>query len=270
MPRPSCRHCETIRRCLELTEDDEALEHVCHDVDVDLIELVPSYVDTPGPHYLDEAVAMCRRIARNWTAAQTFVESEDLPDLPGDFLEYMTEVHRRLFDGTHLTFGGRFRHPGEHSAPMGPYGRQLPTSPAEHIEARLRRLHRTRIRPAEVGPPVFGTKEALAHNCAQVLHDFFAIHPFVDGNGRTGRLLLVAIASKRSPFRFRALDVRVDGTAKEQGTEYIRALQRVDEELEQQARGGTGPGDAARAYDPLAEWLAALLVEATTDDEPPT
>ncbi len=107
-------------------------------------------------------------------------------------LRLIRELHARLMDGVRGTQAtpGEFRRTQNWIGPPGATpatARYIPPPPAEMMEclrAWERFLHETAL------PPL--VQIALAH------YQFEAIHPFLDGNGRVGRLLITLFLVERN------------------------------------------------------------------------
>jgi len=105
-------------------------------------------------------------------------------------LDLILDVHRRLLAGTRLEeHGGRLRH---HQNWIGgssynPCSAAFVPPPPEHVEALMSDL------------AAFCSDEALPTVVqAAIVHaQFETIHPFVDGNGRTGRALIHLVLRRR-------------------------------------------------------------------------
>jgi Fic family protein len=105
-------------------------------------------------------------------------------------VELLLEIHRRLFDGTHLAeLGGRFRAQQNWIGGSGynPCSASFVPPPPELVEELMDDL--CTFCNDESLPAV--AQAAIAH--AQ----FETIHPFVDGNGRTGRALIHLVLRRR-------------------------------------------------------------------------
>ncbi len=92
-------------------------------------------------------------------------------------LEIVKKIHRLIMQGIHEE-AGQFRSRQNYitgASKTPPAAREVP----EYMQGWVQALERGDYRPLD---PV--TRAAIAH------HDFEFIHPFADGNGRTGRLLL--------------------------------------------------------------------------------
>ena len=111
---------------------------------------------------------------------------------PGDFVtvEMLLEIHRRLLFGTRLEeYAGRFRESQNWigGSAYNPCSAAFVPPPPEYVEGLIADL----VAFTNEGSLPAVAQAAIAH--AQ----FETIHPFVDGNGRTGRALVHLILRRR-------------------------------------------------------------------------
>jgi Fic family protein len=105
-------------------------------------------------------------------------------------VELLLEIHRRLMAGTRLEeYGGRFRSEQNWigGSDYNPCNAAFVPPPPEYVEGLVNDLFK--FANDDSLPPV--AQAAIAH--AQ----FETIHPFVDGNGRTGRALIHLVLRRR-------------------------------------------------------------------------
>jgi len=100
----------------------------------------------------------------------------------------MLELHRLVFKNS-KTFAGHFRKHGEEVAVIDSIGRVIHRgAPSHNVTTLLKSLAKWYNEYKNEYPPI--VLAAVVHN------QFENIHPFKDGNGRVGRLLLVNILLK--------------------------------------------------------------------------
>ena len=106
-------------------------------------------------------------------------------------LELIKDLHRIVFKNSKLFAGETRQRDGVEVSVVDALGRIVHKgAPASQVDALLRRLARWYHNSNEKYPPFV---------LAAVVHDQFeTIHPFQDGNGRVGRLLLINILLKHN------------------------------------------------------------------------
>ncbi len=131
------------------------------------------------------------------------------------------EIHKRLMSGVR----GKDKHPGEYRRDqvwVGPLGtsmdkaRYLPPAP-EHVSSLMDKLDDFMKNNKDLHPLIA---------CGIIHHRFEAIHPFDDGNGRTGRLLISLFLISRGLLEWPIL--YPSGYFEKNKSDYINALNQVD------------------------------------------
>jgi len=175
--------------------------------------------------------------------------------------------HYRLFGGTGLSFAGQLRR--------------------EEVQDGSGRYQFAGVSPSEVRTALvvlFGnalsgrelqrlTQTQFTTLSAQFLHSYFVVHPFADGNGRTGRLFLLLMARASGSWDYHTFETSGKWRAR-----YRAALRFADRHCGRVPLGDGRPRDCGTSQHPapyayLARWLDSHLLERDWDEvleeEPP-
>jgi Fic family protein len=136
-------------------------------------------------------------------------------EFPREFIsyEFVLELHQRMFATTKPHIAGRIK---EHKVSIEGGGYNIKTLPPDKSELFLRRL-------CDRANDAFASADYSKFLItAEFVVDFLAIHPFLDGNGRTARLLSTYLL-ERSGYHF-ARFYPVDNVILERRSEYYEAL----------------------------------------------
>ena len=221
-------------------------ERLCHQFDFTLVSLFPRRTR-------DDYRAIHERIALDATDATRWAHdigdgSAPLPSLS----DFVREAHSILL----CELGPRagvFR-----NEPVKVGGEGAHAFDGEGFATIAQRMHELAQSAPWPSPDV--TRSELVRWAARFLVRYFRIHPFIDGNGRTGRLVL-EVAAKRSG-RMRFTWTRPERKAKQRRA-YLHALQYAHQHGQHSDR----PRRNALAH--LERWLDAHLSDVTNDDDEP-
>jgi fido (protein-threonine AMPylation protein) len=179
--------------------------------------------------------------------------------------ELALRAHRLTFEGVFL-FAGRVRQPGE-KVYVGHDEHEFAGLDAAAIPSALSELSAT-FGPIDRWPQ---GRRAFAQRAARFLRDFFAIHPFTDGNGRTGRLIVECAASRTGTLRIVPRATSKPRHRARDQREYLCALQEAH-----RRRGLTRAQyafdldqDADDGCTALARWWARQIIEVDAPTEAP-
>lgn len=177
-----------------------------------------------------------------------------LPETARDFLDFLRDVHARIFSSTGLKFAGKFRQIGEPKVFVGHSCHQLEGLDPAKIENALSSLF-----DSVVNVPDYSKvdRKTLLRYAARFLEGFFRIHPFHDGNGRVGRLTIRLMAQTTDRYIFKSFPD--DKKARDR---YVNSLQHAHQHV-----GNTDPYLRRDPFRPLEQWLSTYLVDVIDLDE---
>lgn len=228
----------------------------CALVDNYLAELF--YIETGSPRSFSDLSDSARRIEEAHGKVLHSLKTYSPPQASVDFAPLVKSIHYDLFSCTGLSFAGTFR---STTVYYGTGKNQRMGSPSTEIDPLLIRCFEesSLFKDLELVTP-----ERYARRCAIFLESFFRIHPFLDGNGRTARLILNISAHTSARFRFRQWDN--DKTGK-----YVTALEYAHRHSDPQVAGELR-GEKKDPYPLLEKWLISHLdvVPDTISEVPPS
>jgi fido (protein-threonine AMPylation protein) len=215
-----------------------------------LCKMIDSAVADRHPSLsISELVRMAGDTERGQIAANAAADRRTaFPETWVEFREVSLDLHRLLLRDAEPAVAGRFRSVGERGFYGGEGRHAREGSPSDRIECELRDL-------AEKCQPTKTEDKALFTRWgARFLERFFAIHPFVDGNGRVARLLLDVALRETGRWRF-------DQTRpnSRQRSRYRQALEWAH--LQEPRNGCDGRQPSADPYGRLASWLDRHFID---------
>lgn len=137
--------------------------------------------------------ALTEGLVRATAYAQVSAPENDF----SSFVEYATLLHFYIFSKGERHIAGRFRKSGEDAHFGGEGNHALMGADPSEIESGLREAWAF-LRTCD---PRSQPKWTVATHLAEFLERFFRVHPFVDGNGRVGRLILVATVAQSGRWK---------------------------------------------------------------------
>lgn len=239
MGKRHCSGCARLRASVQPAWRSCNHDRLCRTVDVALIVRYPG--NSIGS-YQERAKEIELGQMR---AYERFQAGEAFPVSGPELLASCAEVHRAIFLTGDPIIAGALR---RQDCTFGQKQHERRGSPPETIQAELRQFH--------PGYPPQTVNEAAWWG-ARLLQRFFAIHPFVDGNGRTARLLLTWGIEESGDLR-----VREDWHTRGEERKYIRAL----EFAHARDPKDNSPAPGANHLRLLSEYLRARIAALAPED----
>lgn len=246
-----CKGCGALRSKVPSFQPSSCKkERLCEKIDRALI-------DRYAGESFESLQGRAQQLQVGFVKGSEFSLRQPVPCTPFAFRTHVLELHRIMFCGAAPEIAGRFR--ATHEEVEVDEGRhRFLGVPGDRIEGRLDELFSNQYR--DLGSPA--NAEVFASRAAVFLLEFFDVHPFLDGNGRVARLLLLRAARDAGGWGFALL--RTHGGAATR--KYVYALRH--------ARSHRGPeplerlgahGRPRSPFGPLRRWVESMLV-APADD----
>jgi fido (protein-threonine AMPylation protein) len=233
---------------------------LCKLADLRLADLYQQQHSRSEPLSLDLHRTLALIVHEGHQRALRLVQSRTLAIGSSDDLRKVSiSLHAAIFGGTRLDFAGRYRKQGDPPVYYGSGRNMLSGVAPDSIGVHLAMLYDGTIGNREIN---WNHRKPLIRCCARFLEEFFAIHPFHDGNGRVARLLLRLITDLSGNYAFGAFPEDAKARRK-----YGQALAYAHRHCHTHANPNATPDTVRDPYVFIAEWLDACLIERVDDDE---
>ncbi len=222
---------------------------LCERIDTTLLSTLPYRT-------LQEYEAVTQQIQQQFAVAKLSAARQGHSTFtsPQALLDAATRAHHVIFHRDFPNEAGKFR---KDPVTFGPAPHRRTGATPSAVRGALCQLA-TQFCNAHAVNIISATTVAMRH--AHFLHEFFLIHPFFDGNGRIGRLLLELSAEQRG-FSY-AWPSR-SGPRRS----YVAALRYADNHHPKLPSTRRQPPNHLRG---LARWLEHCLVCPPREEEPPS
>ncbi len=196
-----CKSCDKYKTYLTAGKSHNCKKtgKICEKVDFRLAQL--AYEQYGAPSTFEDLYHTSQKILEGHGRIKRQIESNQFPYPHSEqaFVTLLCQFHAGTFQNSGLSFAGALR---KEDVKFGSGKNEIEGSPPENIDADLRKLYKSLV------PSLHQLKglnqEKFIRLCGLLLEEFFLVHPFLDGNGRVGRFLLIFLTINHGRFRFRA------------------------------------------------------------------
>lgn len=224
-------------------------ERICDMVDGRTLELAHA---ARGRLSLSDIRLLGEQITTGHAQARQAAEyfRRDVPRTADALVAEAEGLHRMIFGATGLAFAGRLRTETDEEVLVDRGRHELVGAPPAQIRPLLEQTLATALPSLLSDDP-----ERLARGSAILLEGLFRAHPFLDGNGRVGRLLVRLYVQRSGHYQL--LEFANHGKS---GRTYIGALHYARRKMRDDTT--SSPADPYRY---LARWLRQHMVEVQAD-----
>lgn len=204
-------------------------------------------------------ITLSHEIENSYLEIKKKIESNfyTFPASASMFIEILKTINREIFKKTGIEIFGEFR---KKEIYFDSDKHEREGSKPEKIGIELTSLYNDYF--LNMTNEQLNNKERFLRLSSIFLETFFRIHPFPDGNGRTGRLFLILMGMHSNRFYFERFEIHNSDEKN-----YLNALR-----VAHQLYNHDNHFKRKKAYDLLIEWLKSKLTHSedfTGIEEPP-
>lgn len=252
---PKCAGCSLYRNCIVPAHPSCKKTRICALIDGDVLYRLGKQVT------LDQVDEIQRHLEAGAAAANLHIQGLRFPATAESFTSFLLELHRKHWTLAFPSIAGRFRNENE-IGEVGTGQNRITGTPSEHIHSQLTLLFEKTASAGFDGADLSN----MARSCAMFLERFFRIHPFADGNGRIGRLMVTLACQSTGLAQMLSWDF-----SRKSRKQYLDSLAYAHRNVGKDQ----SPGGKVRVnpYKRLARWLGRHILhipaEIGMEAEPP-